>query len=53
MKAAYGALAVTLLLGGCQTGGPQEYSLGAGEKGVFSSRNAGSPIPADRIKGLD
>ncbi len=53
MKSALGSLAVFLLVGGCQTGGPQEYSLGAGEKGVFSSRNAGSPIPADRIMGLD
>lgn len=53
MKSAFGALAAILLLAGCQTGGPQNYSLGAGEKGVFSSRNAGSPIPADRIKGLD
>ena len=53
MRSAFGALAAILLLGGCQTGGTQEYSLGAGEPGVFSSRNAGSPIPADRIKGLD
>lgn len=53
MKSAFGALAVLLLLGGCQTGGSQDYSLGAGETGVFSSRNAGSPIPAERIKGLD
>jgi hypothetical protein len=53
MKSAFGAFAAVLLLAGCQTGGTQEYSLGAGEKGVFSSRNAGSPIPADRIKGLD
>ena len=53
MKSAFGALAAILLLGGCQTGGTQEYSLGAGEKGVFNSRNAGAPIPADRIKGLD
>jgi hypothetical protein len=27
--------------------------LAGGEKGVFSSRNAGSPIALDRIKGLD
>lgn len=53
MKRAWGLLASIVLLGGCQTGGTQDYSLGAGEKGVFSSRNAGSPIPADRIKGLD
>ena len=53
MKSAFGALAAVLLLAGCQTDGPQEYSLGAGEKGVFSSRNAGSPIPPERIKGLD
>lgn len=46
-------LVSVLLLTGCQTGGSQDYSLGAGEKGVFSSRNAGSPIPPERIKGLD
>ena len=32
---------------------PPQYSLTGGEKGVFSSRNAGSPIPLDRIKGID
>jgi hypothetical protein len=53
MKSAFGAIAFILLLGGCQTGSGQQYSLSSGEKGVFSSRNAGSPIPADRIKGLD
>lgn len=53
MKRGFGVLASVLLLAGCQTGGSQDYSLGAGEKGVFSSRNAGSPIPPERIKGLD
>lgn len=53
MKSAFGALAFVLLLGGCQTGSGQQYSLSGGEKGVFTSRNAGTPIPADRIKGLD
>lgn len=52
MKSAFGALAALLLLGGCQTGN-QQYSLSSGEKGVFSSRNAGSPIAPDRLKGLD
>ena len=32
--------------------GPQ-YSLSGGEKGVFTSRTPGMPIPLDRIKGLD
>lgn len=42
-----------LLVTGCVQDGPPQYSLAGGEKGVFSSRNAGSPIPLDRIKGLD
>lgn len=53
MKMGFGALAAGFLLAACQTGDKQEYSLATGEKGVFSSRNAGSPIPVDRIKGLD
>ena len=42
-----------LLVTGCNSDSPPQYSLAGGEKGVFSSRNAGSPIPLDRIKGLD
>ena len=42
-----------LLLAGCVGDNTPQYSLAGGEKGVFSSRNAGSPIPLDRIKGLD
>ena len=42
-----------LLVTGCNTDSPPQYSLTGGEKGVFSSRNAGSPIALDRIKGLD
>ena len=53
MKPAFGALAFILLVGGCVTDSSPHYSLGAGEKGVFSSRNPGTPIPLDRIKGLD
>jgi len=53
MKSALGALALVLLLGGCATGSGQQYSLGTDEKGVFTSRNPGTPIPLDRIKGLD
>ncbi|MGD9885622.1 MAG: hypothetical protein AB7F22_19695 [Reyranella sp.] len=52
MRSACTALALALLLGGCTTGS-EPASLTGGEKGVFSSRNAGTPIPADRIKGLD
>ena len=52
MKSAFGALASLLLLGACQTG-TQQYSLSSGETGVFTSRNAGSPIAPDRLKGLD
>src|SRR5260370_9549896 len=53
MKRAFGALAVLLHLGGCVTDTGPQYSLTGGEKGVFTSRNAGTPIPLDRIKGLD
>lgn len=53
MKSALSALMFGLLLGGCVTDSSPQYSLGAGEKGVFTSRNAGTPIPAERIKGLD
>ena len=43
---------LALLLAGCVAdSGPQ--SSGLYEKGVFSSRNPGSPIPLARIKGLD
>ena len=51
MKSALGAFGLILLVGGCVSdSGPQSAF---GEKGVFSSRNPGSPIPLDRIKGLD
>jgi hypothetical protein len=53
MKSAFGAVAFILLLGGCVTDSGPQYSLSGGEKGVFSSRNPGTPIPLDRIKGLD
>ncbi|MBM3646190.1 MAG: hypothetical protein FJX11_00220 [Alphaproteobacteria bacterium] len=49
----WGTLACGMLLAGCMTDEQPQYSLTGGEKGVFSSRNAGSPIPLDRIKGLD
>ena len=54
MKWGLWGFASLLALVGCTTGsqGPQ-YALTGGEKGVFSSRKAGSPIPLDRIKGLD
>ena len=53
MKWGFGGLAAIMLLGGCVGDSAPQYSLAGGEKGVFSSRNAGSPIPFDRIKGLD
>jgi hypothetical protein len=53
MKSAFGALAFILLLGGCVTDSSPQYSLSGGEKGVFTSRNPGTLIPIDRIKGLD
>ena len=48
MKSAFGVLALILLLGGCVTDSGPQYSLTGGEKGVFTSRNAGTPIPLDR-----
>ena len=53
MKSAFATFASILLLGGCVTDSGAQYSLGAGEKGIFTSRTPGTPIPADRIKGLD
>src|SRR5258707_503868 len=53
MKSAFATFASILLLGGCVTGQGAQYSLGASDKGVFTSRTPGTPIPADRIKGLD
>ena len=53
MKKEFGVLALVLLLGGCVSDSGPQYSLGGGEKGVFTSRNAGTPIPLDRIKGMD
>ncbi len=53
MKSGLGAFTFLLLAAGCTTTSPPQYALTGGEKGVFSSRNAGSPIPLDRIKGLD
>lgn len=53
MKKAFGALTVILLLGGCVTNSSPQYSLAGGETGVFTSRNPGTPIPLDRIKGMD
>jgi hypothetical protein len=42
-----------LALGACTTDQARpQYTLIGGEKGEFQSRNAGSPIPADRIKGM-
>jgi len=53
MKKTSAALAALLLVGGCVSDSSPQYSLGGGEKGVFSSRNPGTPIPLDRIKGMD
>lgn len=53
MTKTFGALAFILLLGGCVTDSGPQYSLASGEKGVFTSRNPGTPIPLDRIKGMD
>jgi hypothetical protein len=54
MKWGIGGFAALLLVTGCVgNSSPPQYSLTGGEKGVFSSRNAGSPISLDRIKGLD
>jgi hypothetical protein len=52
MKPAFALCAFALLLAGCvsDSGSP---SSGLYEKGVFSSRNPGSPIASNRIIGLD
>jgi hypothetical protein len=53
MKAAFGAIAAALALGGCVAGSNPDYALSGGETGVFNSANPGRPIPLDRIKGMD
>lgn len=53
MKSTSAALAALLLVGGCVSDSSPQYSLGGGEKGVFTSRNPGTPIPLERIKGMD
>src|SRR3954471_9961553 len=54
MKVRHAAATFLLLGAGCTTSSsPPPYALTGVEKGVFSSRNAGSPIPLDRLKGLD
>jgi hypothetical protein len=44
-------LFLTACIGGEQAPPPQ-YALMGGERGVFQSRNAGSPIALERIKGM-
>jgi hypothetical protein len=51
MKPAFAFCALACLLAGCVT--DSGSSSGLYEKGVFSSRNPGSPIPSNRIVGLD
>ncbi len=53
MKQAFLAFAAALLLGGCVSDSSPQYSLTGGEQGVFRSANAGRPIPASQIKGMD
>jgi hypothetical protein len=44
---------LALSLAACTTDSPPpQYALVGGEKGVFQSRNAGSPIASDRIRGM-
>jgi len=45
-------LLLLLAAGACSKNAPQ-YSLSGGETGVFSSRNAGSPISLERIKSMN
>ena len=52
MKAFPPVTLLFLVLGACTTQQAPQYSLVGGEKGVFTSRNAGTPIPLERIKGM-
>lgn len=53
MKLVFWTLALALWLGGCSSNSsPANYSLSEGEDGVFTSGNAGRPIPSNEIKGL-
>jgi hypothetical protein len=44
-------LLLPLLIVACTTEQAPQYALAGGEKGVFSSRQAGSPISLESIKG--
>ena len=52
MKPVQTATALLLLAAGACTQNTPQYSLSGGENGVFSSRNAGSPISLERIKSM-
>src|SRR5687767_4117978 len=52
MKLFQPVLLLAMALAGCVTETPPQYALIGGEKGVFQSRNAGSPIALDRIRGM-
>lgn len=52
MKRTFTPAVLALLLGACTTEQAPQYSLAGGETGVFTSRNAGTPIALERIKGM-
>jgi hypothetical protein len=45
--------AISLVLSGCVSDQPPQYSLSGGETGIFRSANAGRPIAVSNIKGMD
>lgn len=52
MNRAFPAALASLLLAGCVSNAPPEYSLTGNETGIFRSNNAGRPIAVSQIKGM-
>jgi hypothetical protein len=52
-RAFLAAAAVGLLVSGCVSTSPPEYSLTGNEAGIFHTNNGGRPIAVSQIKGMD